>query len=109
MRLRKILLALVMGVTLVPAPPAVAQATDPTFTINGSGWGHMVGMSQYGARAMAEGGYSASQITGYYYANIRFAPVAAGFAILAGVFYSGRLAAAAPTRSLSNSGQHRAL
>lgn len=48
-------------------------------------------------------------MTGYYYANIRFAPVAAGFAILAGVFYSGRLAAAAPTRSLSNSGQHRAL
>jgi hypothetical protein len=48
-------------------------------------------------------------MTGYYYANIRFAPVAAGFAILAGVFYSGRLAAVMPTRSLSNSGQHRAL
>ena len=69
MRLRKVLVAFVMGVSLVPAVPAVAQTTDPTFTITGSGWGHMVGMSQYGARAMAEGGYSASQITGYYYAN----------------------------------------
>ncbi|HUP17712.1 MAG TPA: SpoIID/LytB domain-containing protein [Acidimicrobiia bacterium] len=69
MRLRKVLLAFVLGVSLLPAVPAVAQTTDPTFTVNGSGWGHMVGMSQYGARAMAEGGFTASQITGYYYAN----------------------------------------
>lgn len=47
---------------------------------------------------------------GLHYGNIRFAPVAAGFAILAGVFYFGRVAhAAAPTRSLANSGSHRAL
>lgn len=47
-------------------------------------------------------------MTGYYYANIRFAPVVAGFAILAGLFYSGRLAAA-PSRQLRHSGSHRAL
>ena len=69
MRLRNILLTFILGITLVPAGPAVAQTTDPTFTITGSGWGHMVGMSQYGARALAEGGSTASQITGYYYAN----------------------------------------
>jgi hypothetical protein len=46
-------------------------------------------------------------LSGYYFGNIRFAPVVAGFAILAGVFYSGRLAM--PTRSLSDSGRHRAL
>jgi SpoIID/LytB domain protein len=69
MRLRKILLALVLGIALLPAIPANAQTADPTFTITGSGWGHMVGMSQYGARAMAEGGFTASQITGFYYAN----------------------------------------
>ena len=45
---------------------------------------------------------------GYYFANIRFAPVAVGFAILAAVFYSGRLLAAAPT-TIGNSGRHRAL
>lgn len=46
---------------------------------------------------------------GFYFGNVRFAPVAVGFAILAALFYSGRLIAAAPSRSLSNSGRHRAL
>lgn len=69
MRRRNNLLAIVVAFALLPVVPAVAQTTDPTFTITGSGWGHMVGMSQYGARAMAEGGYTASQITGFYYAN----------------------------------------
>ena len=45
---------------------------------------------------------------GYYFGNVRFAPVALGFAILAALFYSGRMVAA-PSRSLSNSGRHRAL
>jgi stage II sporulation protein D len=33
----------------------------------GSGWGHGVGMSQYGAKALAEAGYAYSQILGFYY------------------------------------------
>jgi hypothetical protein len=45
---------------------------------------------------------------GYYYGNVRFAPVAAGFAILAVLLLSGRVVAA-PSRPLSNSGRHRAL
>ena len=45
---------------------------------------------------------------GYHFANVRFAPVAAGFAILAGLFYSGRLLPA-PSRSLSDTGRRRAL
>ncbi len=45
---------------------------------------------------------------GYHFGNVRFVPVAAGFAILAGLFYSGRLTPT-PSRSLSNSGRHRAL
>ena len=45
---------------------------------------------------------------GYHFANVRFAPVAAGFAILAGLFYSGRLLPV-PSRSLSDSGPRRAL
>ncbi len=40
----------------------------PDFTVTGAGWGHGVGMSQYGARAMAEEGKkSATQILEYYY------------------------------------------
>lgn len=46
---------------------------------------------------------------GFHFGNIRFAPVAAGFAILAAVCYFGRMTPPVPTRSLANSGSHRAL
>ena len=69
MRVRNILVAMALSVTVLPALPALGQTTDPTFTVTGSGWGHMVGLSQYGARAMAVAGNTASQITGFYYAN----------------------------------------
>lgn len=46
---------------------------------------------------------------GLHFGNVRFAPVAAGFAILAGVFYSRRLQPPAAARSLADSGRHRAL
>ncbi|MBV1778124.1 SpoIID/LytB domain-containing protein [Paeniglutamicibacter sp. ABSL32-1] len=39
----------------------------PDFTVTGAGWGHGVGMSQYGARAMAAEGKSATSILEYYY------------------------------------------
>lgn len=35
--------------------------------LTGSGFGHGVGMSQYGARALAEKGYSAQRILAHYY------------------------------------------
>ncbi|WP_168199816.1 S-layer homology domain-containing protein [Citricoccus sp. SGAir0253] len=38
-----------------------------SFTVTGSGSGHGVGMSQFGARALAAGGKSAAQILDYYY------------------------------------------
>jgi len=45
---------------------------------------------------------------GYHFANVRFLPIMAGFAILAGVCSSGR-SASAPTRPLRDSGHHPAL
>lgn len=36
-------------------------------SVRGAGWGHGVGMSQYGARALALDGYAYSQILGFYY------------------------------------------
>ncbi len=39
-------------------------------TITGSGYGHGVGMSQYGAKGMAELGYSYTDILKYYYTGI---------------------------------------
>ncbi|WMY79485.1 SpoIID/LytB domain-containing protein [Citricoccus sp. I39-566] len=38
-----------------------------SFAVSGSGWGHGVGMSQYGARAMAIGGSTYGQILDHYY------------------------------------------
>jgi stage II sporulation protein D len=35
--------------------------------VRGEGWGHGVGMSQYGARALALAGYGYGQILGFYY------------------------------------------
>ena len=44
-----------------------AAASGTTFTFSGTGWGHNVGMSQYGAYAMAELGYTFQQILEFYY------------------------------------------
>ena len=41
-----------------------------TFTITGSGNGHNVGLSQYGAKAMAELGYTYEEILQFYYTDI---------------------------------------
>lgn len=37
------------------------------FLFNGKGWGHGLGMSQWGAKGMAEAGYSYMEILQYYY------------------------------------------
>lgn len=37
--------------------------------MSGDGWGHGVGMSQYGARALATAGYDFGQILAFYYPN----------------------------------------
>ncbi|MBO4915778.1 MAG: SpoIID/LytB domain-containing protein [Oscillospiraceae bacterium] len=49
--------------------PSQTQVTD-TFVFNGSGWGHNVGMSQWGASAMAELGYDYRAILEFYYTGI---------------------------------------
>jgi len=41
--------------------------------ITGSGWGHGLGMSQYGAYGMALEGYDYQEILKYYYSGINFA------------------------------------
>ena len=43
------------------------DAVPASFTATGAGWGHGVGLSQYGARAMAANGYTAQGIIEYYY------------------------------------------
>ena len=49
------------------------QATpgEAVFVVSGRGWGHGVGMSQYGAYGMAKAGSSYAQILGYYYTGTK--------------------------------------
>ena len=44
--------------------------TSNTFTFSGSGWGHNVGMSQWGAFAMAEKGYTYRDILNFIHTGI---------------------------------------
>lgn len=46
------------------------DSTDAGAIISGSGFGHGVGLSQYGAKNMAERGYSSDQILGFYYPGV---------------------------------------
>ena len=50
--------------------PTPAAETNGVYSINGRGWGHNVGMSQWGARGMSEAGYDFEWILKYYYTGI---------------------------------------
>jgi stage II sporulation protein D len=46
----------------------ISQSSDPASIVaNGKGWGHRIGMSQYGAKAYAEKGWTAEQIVTHYF------------------------------------------
>ncbi len=66
--------------------PAVAPGS---FTVRGSGWGHGVGMSQYGAYGMALDGNSAAQILTHYYTATQVESVPAAGDIRVQVFGKG--------------------
>jgi stage II sporulation protein D len=50
-------------------PPPTVIGIPPKTTFYGRGWGHGVGMSQYGARGRALAGQSAPEILAHYYAG----------------------------------------
>ena len=45
--------------------------STPVYAIEGNGWGHLVGMSQYGAQAMATAGSTYADILAHYYGGLR--------------------------------------
>ncbi len=45
------------------------SAANKSFTFRGQGWGHGVGMSQYGARGMANAGYNYADILTHYFSG----------------------------------------
>lgn len=59
-------LACAVALALACVLPAVASA-DTTWSITGRGWGHGIGMSQWGAKGYAEAGWSYKNILTHYY------------------------------------------
>ena len=55
---------------ITPTAPAVPPVS---YTFTGSGWGHSVGMSQWGAYAMAQQGFTYEEILKFYYTGISIA------------------------------------
>ncbi len=76
---RRGLAAVVLGAlmaTMLPAVPALALPPDTPVTIDGGGWGHNIGMPQYGARGQAENGYTHEEIITYWYTGVGLGQVA---------------------------------
>ncbi len=64
--LRALIVLAVIVLTPVFAAPAMS-AEDDTVTIEGAGWGHGIGMSQYGSWGRAVDGQSYQDILSFYY------------------------------------------
>ena len=51
--------------------PAIDRTHQGRFVVTGEGWGHGVGMSQWGAKAMADQGAAYDEILAHYYGGLR--------------------------------------
>lgn len=71
--IRRALTALVISALLVPAwtPQSAVAAGIESITFNGGGWGHGIGLSQYGARGYALQGWTYDRILAHYYQGTR--------------------------------------
>ena len=72
MRTFKVLLAVAL-LSFSFIPSAIAEI-PPSFSFQGVGYGHGVGMSQMGARSMALAGQSSTQILQYFYKDVLIEP-----------------------------------
>jgi SpoIID/LytB domain protein len=63
-------LPLILSFTLLQISPSSANEIPQSFTFQGAGYGHGVGMSQFGARGQALEGNNAIDILQYYYKDI---------------------------------------
>lgn len=67
--------ALLVSLTLAPS----AIAAEKEFSISGRGWGHGIGMSQYGAKSLADHGYSYDYILRHYYRGTSLSSISKTF------------------------------
>lgn len=59
---------------LVALLPLSDRPQDGSVVVTGEGWGHGVGMSQWGAKAMSDEGASYAEILGHYYGGLEPEP-----------------------------------
>ena len=57
-------------------PSACFSIADDGVTINGGGFGHGIGLSQYGANELATEGFNFSDIINYYYNSVQIKDIA---------------------------------
>ncbi len=62
--------------SVAPAPAKPAAVTATTFLVSGRGWGHGVGMSQYGALGFANEGWTYDRILSHFYSGTELGPAA---------------------------------
>jgi stage II sporulation protein D len=81
MPIRPFAIALVAAIGLAGAGPVGSKTlppptirTQPTFFISGHGWGHGLGMSQYGAYGYAQHGWTYDRILKHYYTGTTIGP-----------------------------------
>jgi SpoIID/LytB domain protein len=75
-----------MGAALPTAGAQTSGDAGRSFHVEGGGWGHGVGMSQYGAYGRAQQGQSAEQILNFYYSGtqVQTLPMPSGLRIWVG-------------------------
>ena len=69
----------ILGYNEVPSTRFFIKAMGQTIQLEGRGWGHGVGLCQWGAKEMAEMGYSHRTILKYYYPGVKITPYSALF------------------------------
>src|SRR5919109_1686457 len=77
MRTRSIsLVAAAVGLSLLVAVPVAAGPTRPAggFTFHGSGYGHGIGIGQFGMLGLAKKGWAAKRIVRHYYSKVEVGP-----------------------------------
>ena len=55
----------------IPSSRYTVEVSDDEVVFDGSGWGHGVGLGQYGAKAKAERGLDYREILGFYYSGLQ--------------------------------------
>jgi SpoIID/LytB domain protein len=63
-----------LSLALTLLTPVVAVGATPDFSFTGSGWGHGVGLSQYGAKAMGADGATYQEIINRYFTMVAVGP-----------------------------------